>query len=234
MIGADFDKIRFEWFGFHLQEPMAFVTDTIISILCLYFVFRLSKLQETDHPFYTYWKYFFILFGIGSIGGALGHLLFQYWGVFGKFPSWFLGIVAVYSLEQGMIALHPDQRRFSILKTLSQLKMVAVFAAVTLVCLYGPIHEKPSLGFLPIAINTIIGVLLAAGFLGFAYVKKLSPIYKYFIWGVLVMLPSAFIFLLKINLHQWFDKNDFSHVLLAIGITYFYLGVKAVKKAELV
>jgi hypothetical protein len=31
---------------------------------------------------------------------------------------------------------------------------------------------------------------------------------------------------MKINLHQWFDKNDLSHILMMIGITYFYLGVK--------
>jgi hypothetical protein len=39
------------------------------------------------------------------------------------------------------------------------------------------------------------------------------------------MLPSAVFFFFKINLHPWFDKNDFSHVLFAIGISFFYRGI---------
>jgi hypothetical protein len=43
------------------------------------------------------------------------------------------------------------------------------------------------------------------------------------------MVPSAIIFLAKINPHPWFDKNDLSHVLLTIGIIYFYKGVQKTK-----
>jgi hypothetical protein len=58
----------------------------------------------------------------------------------------------------------------------------------------------------------------------------LSAKFKFFWLGVLILLPTAFIFLLKININKWFDKNDFSHVLFIIGITYFYLGISGVAK----
>jgi hypothetical protein len=42
---------------------------------------------------------------------------------------------------------------------------------------------------------------------------------------VLAMLPAAFVFLMKINLHPWMDKNDVSHILLSIGNVFFYVGI---------
>jgi hypothetical protein len=44
------------------------------------------------------------------------------------------------------------------------------------------------------------------------------------------MLPASAIFLMKINLHQWFDKNDLSHVLMSAGIIYFYIGIAKISK----
>ena len=40
------------------------------------------------------------------------------------------------------------------------------------------------------------------------------------------MLPSFFIFLLKINPIQWFDKNDLSHIIIIAGNCFFYLGLQ--------
>ena len=91
--------------------------------------------------------------------------------------------------------------------------------------------KRLTLPFLPIAINTMFGVVITVGVLGLIYRKKFSILYKYFYLGVLIMLPTAFIYLLKINLHPWFDKNDMSHVLLTFGIVYFFIGItKAAKK----
>ena len=108
--------------------------------------------------------------------------------------------------------------------------MILVYVIFTLVCMYTPIHENPRLAFLPTAMNTMLAVVLIAGFLGNYYSKKIGIEFKYFVFGVLVLLPSAFVFLFKINLHPWFDKNDLSHVLMFIGIIYFYLGVKRTLK----
>ena len=36
------------------------------------------------------------------------------------------------------------------------------------------------------------------------------------------MLPSAFVFLFKLNLHKWLNKDDLSHLLILTGIIFFY------------
>lgn len=226
MIGADFEKIQFVLFGLDLVEPMAFVTDVIMGSISIYFGVKVSRMN-TAHPFYQYWMWFFLIFGIGSIAGGFGHVLYNYWGTPGKLLSWLSGPLAVYCLEQGMISVYPNHKIFSRLKFASFWKLVLVITAWILILVFADLSEKPGRGFLPIAINTILGVTATAGILGLIYFRKgLSPLYKYFYLGVLVMLPSAFVFLMKINLHQWFDKNDLSHVLLTLGITYFYFGIK--------
>ncbi len=225
MIGADFEKIHFVLFGLDLVEPMAFITDTILGVLSVALGLSLSKIK-IDLPFRTYWIWFFIVFGIGAFLGGLGHTFFLYWGVPGKFPSWIAGPLSIYLLEQGMIAVHPNNKKLTLFKLLSFCKVVLVYIAFGLVFYLAPEDKKSTLPFLPIAINTIVGVVITAGFLGNYYSKKITIEFKYFVFGVLVLLPTAFIFLLKINLHQWFDKNDLSHILMMVGICYFYVGVK--------
>lgn len=232
MIGADFEKIEFVLFGLNLVEPMGIITDFIMGGLSVYFGMRIRKLGN-NHPFYQYWFGFFFVFGIGAILGGLGHGFFKYWDWPGKLPTWTCGIISVYFLEQAMISIHPVKKWFRRLKIISFWKVVLLTVLFIVNLCVNDIDAKPSLGFLPIAINTILSVLAAAGLLGYYYFrKKLSPIYKYFVLGVLIMIPSAFVFLLKINLHQWFDKNDLSHVLMTLGITYFFLGVIKLSRAE--
>lgn len=229
MIGADFEKIQFVLFGWDLLEPMALITDSILGILSFVLAYLLAK-KKPDNAFRTYWIWFFILFGAGAFLGGLGHAFFNYWGVAGKFPSWILGPLSIYALEQGMIAAYPDEKRLDRLKLFSFWKLILVFIAFTLVCVFAPIAEKPSLAFLPVAFNTIVGVILTAGILGNYYAKKIAPQFKYFVYGVIILFPSAFIFLLKVNLHQWFDKNDLSHVLMGAAIVYFYFGARSCGK----
>jgi len=233
MIFADFEKIHFSLFGFELMEPMALITDVVMGSISIYFAFRLRK-NLIDHPFYLYWSYFFLIFGAGAFYGGLAHAFYGYWGVIGKFPSWISGPISVYCLEQAMISVYPDNKILSRLKIISFWKFFAVVLVWILILTLGPLEEKPSIGFLPIAINTILGVSMSAGILGYIYKKKgLSVNFKYFVLGVLVMIPSAFVFLMKINLHPWFDKNDLSHVLLTAGITYFFIGCRKLYKEGL-
>ena len=71
----------------------------------------------------------------------------------------------------------------------------------------------------------VLGVIVTVGILGYRFSRTRDVNYKYFYYGVLIMLPSAVFFFFKINLQPWFDKNDFSHVLFALGIGFFYWGI---------
>jgi hypothetical protein len=229
MILQDFPKIQFEMFGLHLVEPMSFITDTILSIISLIIFYKINKIK-INHPFYTYWKYFYLIFGVGSFAGGLGHLFYNYWGISGKMFSWICGLLSVYCIEQAMISIHWKEKTLQAFKAISTIKLLIVFVIFFYIVINVPIEINPSIAFLPIAINTILGTILTAGFLGYLYSKKVSVKFKYIWLGVLIMAPASFIFLLKINIHPWFDKNDFSHVFMALGIIYFYQGVIKISK----
>lgn len=230
MIGADFEKIHFVLAGFDLVEPMALILDSLLGGMSVYFGISVLRLKSR-HPFYLYWAGFFIIFGLGAFYGGLAHAFYNYWGYLGKIPTWLAGPISVYFLEQAMITVHPSRKALDRLKLISFWKLIVVLVIFILILSMADLTAKPGLGFLPIAINTIVGVSAFAGLLGsYYYRKKISINYKYFTLAVLVMLPSSAVFLLKINLHPWFDKNDLSHVLLGLGIIYFFLGIKRLHK----
>jgi len=229
MIGVNYPKIEFELFGMQLLEPMALITDTMIAVLSIYFAYKLSKIKS-PLPFYNYWKLFFLVFGIGAFLGGLGHGFYNQFGFYGKIPSWLFGPISIYLAEKAMISSHWNNQKKVLFNKISDYKMIIVYVVWFLILILGNKEKIATQPFLPIAINTILGLLFFVGYLGFKYTEKFSAKFKFFWLGILIMLPTAFIFLLKINIHKWFDKNDFSHILMMIGITYFYLGVKGISE----
>ena len=52
LIGKDFDKIEFDFFGLHLLEPNAFIGDVVILFVALYFAIQITKIKRVT-PFLT-------------------------------------------------------------------------------------------------------------------------------------------------------------------------------------
>jgi len=229
MIGIDFPKIEFQLFGLDLLEPMSLITDGILGLLSIFFAFKLAKINS-KLPFYIYWKWFFLIFGIGMIFGGIGHTFYNQLGMYGKVWAWIFGPIGIFLSEKAMIATHWNTKTKKTLNKLIILEMILTYIAFIILLFTADDSKKSTLPFLPIAINTMVGFIGVVGILSFKYTEKLSVKFKYFWLGILIMLPTALIFLMKINLHQWFDKNDFSHILFIIGITYFFLGVYNLSK----
>ena len=104
LIGKDFDKIEFSFLGLDLIEPNAFIGDLIILITALFLASKLRKF-DTSNTFFKNWRYFFLLFGFGMFLGGVGHLMFNYFGFYGKYIPWLMGIWAVYFIEKAMVSL---------------------------------------------------------------------------------------------------------------------------------
>lgn len=225
MILLAIEKIQFAIFGLELLEPNTFITDTLLGLLCIYYGIKISKLPTT-HTFYSNWKVFLILFGIATVLGGIGHTFYNYLGIAGKIPTWVFSVIAVYFVELSMITIHPDESKKVNLLNYSLLKLFLVIALVIVVLTFAEAGNKISLSILIVIINSLVGVTLSAGALGLYYNRLVgSRDFKNFITGVAIMLPSSAIFLFDINIYRWFDKNDLSHLLLGIGITFFYLGI---------
>ncbi|MFT5858275.1 MAG: hypothetical protein ACI865_000359 [Flavobacteriaceae bacterium] len=228
LIGADFPKIEYHPFGLDLVEPNAMIGDLLIALVSWYFAYKVSKMPSS--PFFTYWKYFFLLFGVSFIFGGLGHLCFNYWGVPGKYTAWLLGIIAPYFVEQAMLSLYDNQKWKKRLIRISQVKLVLAFAGTVAVFMIVDLDDDPGKGLRTSTINTAIGLIFALAYLGARYAKQITPGFKYFWMSVLVVVPTAFFQSMKINISQYFDRNDASHVFLILGLVLYYVGTKKYSK----
>lgn len=225
LIGQDYPKLDFYIGKLHLLEPNGTITDLLMAALSFYFAISLQNVKNKD-AFTRMWMAFFLLHGLGSFFGALGHALYLYWGIYGKIATWITGVLSIYAIEKAFIDQLENTSQRTLFEKIAFWKIPSIYLAIVLICLLSDVSLKPELPFLPVAINTIVGVVFSAGYLAYTFSKSKNAIYRYFYWGVMVILPSAFFFLLKINPFPWFDKNDFSHVFMCGGITLFYIGVK--------
>lgn len=225
LIGSDFPKISWKPFGLDLVEPNAMIGDALILIVALIFAYNTSKIPG-DHTYNQRWKWFFIVFGSGFFMGGLGHLFFNYWGVPGKYASWYLGIIASFFVETAMISIYPDKHKQRFFLHVSQVKMVLAFVAATGVFLFADLSVDPQKGLLVPTLNSIIGLSLTIGALGYYYSKKLGSSFNYLWLSTFILIPSAVVQSMKINIHPWMDRNDISHILLIISLFMYYRSIK--------
>jgi hypothetical protein len=75
-------------------------------------------------------------------------------------------------------------------------------------------------------LNSVVGLGLSLGLLGYYYQRKIDVSFRYLWISTLILIPSAAVQSMKINVHQWFDRNDISHVLLITSIVFYYIAVK--------
>jgi hypothetical protein len=227
LIGENYDKIEFELFGLELLEPNAFIGDTLLFLCSIYFFVRIgSKNADT---FTRNWRWFYFLFAIGFILGGLGHLLYNYWGIPGKTPSWYLSVLAVFFVETAMLSLVEKPRLKHLLSTLSKLKLALALVGVTVVLFAVDLKADYSKGMLVPSLNSTIGLVGTLGILAYQFSKKI-PGFRFFWISVLVLFPAGIIQSMNINLHPWFDKNDAAHVLLLLSLYLYFKGIKAYQK----
>jgi len=111
IIEHDFPKIEWSFMDYIILEPNALITDTLMALISLYLAYLLYE-KKFNSTFSNRWFIFFIVFGISSFLGGLGHALFYYFSAMGKMPNWISGIVAIYLIERAMAAaIENDKKR---------------------------------------------------------------------------------------------------------------------------
>jgi len=224
-IGEDFDKIEFEVFGLELLEPNAFIGDLLVFIVAIILAFKVSKMNRNE-PFFKYWRLFFIVFGVGFLFGGFGHLFYNYWGVQGKTPAWYLGLISTLLVEKAMISIHPSEKFRSTFNIVAYVKFCLALAAALYVSFFIDLAADYTVGLKVPTINTSVGLIITIGYFCYLFIKKIAGFW-FFLLGLLTLIPVAVIQSMKLNLHQLMDRNDISHVLLIIAIICYYFGVKS-------
>lgn len=206
------EKLPFSLFGLCLQEPMALILNWIMAGVSFYFFFRI---QQPATLFQKHWRLFYLLFGISTFFGGLGHLLFNYFDVYGKYPCWIFGIFAAFHAGKAMISV----------PLISQAKQRKLTYFLVLKALFFAIAAVLTQNFLFVMVDAIIAYLFFCLGFGLYYWKKGMDSFRFTVYAVLILIPSVFIFLFQINPHLWFNKDDISHVLMVLTIVFFYLGI---------
>lgn len=207
-----FEIVKFTLGGFILQEPMALITNWVIFLFCL-FVFLATPWQQS-YPSERF-KKFYLYLGISMFFGGLGHLFFYYTGFYGKYPSWILATVAGFHVGKAILYYWRNSGSYKFLNHFLWVKSILLLSL-------GLATQK----FIFIAVDSIFTYLFYCGFLAWMLWKKQKEEMKYMVFGVLALLPSAFIFLMNINLHRYLNRDDLSHVLMLLCIVLFYQGIK--------
>ncbi len=230
MIGQDFPKLEWDFMGLQLLEPNAMIGDVILFSSSLYLAKQVLKMNAA-HAFYKYWNRFYLWFGISFLHGGFGHLLYNYLGLWGKYPSWILGMIATFFLTKAMISIWPkaNQQRFFTIAALTLLGLGITTELLVFMTIDLSVDQSKGL-FVPTLVSGI-GMIFSLVVLGLTYQKKYHVRFQLFWLAALVLLPNAFIQSQKINIHQWFDRNDFSHVLLLLSLVLYYTGIKTTSKA---
>ncbi|MEN8838948.1 MAG: hypothetical protein ABF238_00410 [Flavobacteriales bacterium] len=232
MIGIDLPPNDFVLFGLNLTDPTDFVYDFIMGVLGLFFAYKLHAIKGKN-KFSLAWFRFFLIYGLATFFSAFGHLFYNYYYYYGKLLGWLLVPLAIYWIEIAMLEAHWSSRLIEKGKRLYKMKLLLVYLVFVVIWTSIDVLAKPSLLFLPIAINSILGLLIGVGIFSYQFKNKISASFASIFVGIAVIFPSAFIFIFKINLHQWFSKNDFSHILMIIGLIFFYRGVSKILKEDL-
>ena len=206
------DKIVFDFLGCHLQEPMALITNWMMTVFSFYAYVKLKKSTTEE---LLNWKKFFLWFGVSTFFGGIGHLFFHYFDIPGKFPNWISGVVAAYFVGKAVLSNMNNK----IIRM--RLTYFIIVKGLLLLALAISISK-----FVFIAIDSILTYLIFCGFIAYYQYKNGIIEMKYMVYGVLVCLPSIFIFFFKLSPHRWLNKDDLSHLLMLLCIIFFYIGSK--------
>ena len=227
LIGQDFEKIKFNFLGYDFLEPNALYGDVIVGAIAVYFAILCSRYyKQTGLIFFKHWKHFFYVFCIGFAAGGFGHFCYNYWGIPGKIPAWYIsGITSALFIEFAMASLLPKERykrlvRFFVVKT------GVIWIIQALVIAFINLEQEPGLGLIGPTLAMITALPTSLGVLGYRFSKSITPTFKYLWWSLIVFSPSLVFQAMKINFHQWFDRNDVSHILMFANITLYFLAVK--------
>lgn len=228
MIGQDFEKIHFDIWGFHFLEPNALIGDLILFSIAFYFSLKIKNLNN-QHPFFKNWQRFYFVFSLSFLIGGIGHFCFNYLGLWGRYPSWIIGMLATYFMCLAQISLWHKQQQQRIFINLTAWLLLLGITLEIYVFNTQNLSLDQSKGLTIPSFISGIGFVFSLLFLGLYYQKTIHPQFKYFWIAFLILLPSAFIQSQKLNLAPWLDRNDLSHILIGISLFLYWKGIEAYK-----
>jgi hypothetical protein len=218
-------QISIELLGIRIDEPMAMITDILISIVCFHAFYQLHNRKLSGRS-QLYFRYYFLLMGIATfLGGVIGHG-FLYALSFGwKLPGWITSMISVALIERSSIAhakplIKSRTGNFFLIINLIELLVIITITMVTLNFKWVEFHSAYGL------------LVIVSSFHLYTYYKTKDRGSLTILIAVTVTCIASLIFINKISIHRWLNYIDISHLLLAIAAYIFYRGSLLLQKRD--
>jgi len=221
IIGETIDRLSTTIFvnGIRIDEPVAVITDFMVSLVCIYAYIKLGKLPNRTIVTQLY-RYYFLFMGIGTaMGAVVGHAFLYLLGPHWRLVGWLLGMVSITLFERAAIyhakpIMKPIVGRFFSIPNLVEL---ATFIFLSYYYL----------NFLFVEIHAAYGLLIVVTiFEGFVYARTKDRGSKIILLAVLSTTTAALLHIFKISFNKWFNYFDMGHIIMAISAYIFYIGIK--------
>jgi len=241
----EFVQPSIEILGLRIDEPVTTFTDLMVSVVCFYAFYKLSKIP-IHNKVHLYLRYYFLSMGFATaIGGIVGHGFLYLFDTQFKTPDYLINVLSyVFSDELLNNAANPWKlpgwltSMFSIMlverasieyaRPLIKPKLGDIFARINIIELTTFVTITfLTLNFFFVEVHSAYGLLVVVtSFNLVVYFKTKSKGSQLFLIAVGFSALGALFFMNKWGLCIWFNHFDISHTLMTISAYFFYLGSK--------
>lgn len=211
--------------GLRIDEPVTTLTDLVVSAVCLFAFYRLTKAQLPGRT-QLYFRLYFLLMAVATaFGGLIGHGFLYALSFAWKLPGWIVSMLSVALIERSSIEhakplINPRVGKFFLVLNVIELLTIMTVTMTTLNFKWVEFHSGYGL----------LAVVLP--FHAFVYYKTKDKGSVIVIVAVAIACLAALVFMNKISLHTWFNYLDISHVLMAIAAYVFYRGALRLRRSQ--
>ncbi len=216
-----------EILNIRIDEPITTATDLLLAAICFYAFFQIRKLKYTDKV-KKYFKYYFLILGLGAAtGGLFGHAFLYRLSEGWKLVSWVLTIGSVALIANALMEIARPFVKPRISRLLSMFN-VLIFVLALFFTLW-------SMAFAPVKYYMIFGMVVMVGSLCyFVYRKTKSRGVLLLMSAVGIGVLSAIIFSFEWGVSPWFNHNDISHLILSLSVFSFYKGATLIMDGSVI
>ncbi len=216
-----------EILNIRIDEPITTATDLLLAAICFYAFLQIRKQDYTGRG-KRYFKYYFLILGLGAMtGGLFGHA-FQYRLTEGwKLVSWVLTLGSVALIAHALMDVAKPLVKPIISKILYRFNIL-IFALALFFTLW-------SMAFSPVKYYTIFGMVIMVGSLCYFIYRKTESRGVLIVMGAVgVGILSAVVFSYEWGLSPWFNHNDISHVILSFSAFSLYKGAALIMESSII
>lgn len=231
--------------GLRIDEPMTVLTDLIVSAVCFFGYYKLTKFP-IKNKVHLYLKYYFLSMGIATfIGGVVGHgflyLFNAEWHMSSEFASFAQGIVGEkrmhltanpWKLPGWLTSMFSvmlvERASIEYARKIIKPKVATFFAWFNIFeLLFFIVVTFSTLNFFFVEVHTFYGfMVIVLSFNSIIYYRTRSKGSRAFLIAVAFAAIAALFFMNQWSLHKWFNYFDISHTFMALSAYMFYRGSK--------